>query len=82
MGPLHLVVETLSNVVEAKGVRDGIRQFFIPSSTFPEKIPKFAPPGISLDANSGQVLLADQLVPLDVVVKPLVRHWLGCTTFH
>jgi len=79
---MHLVVETLSNVVEAKGALDGLRQFVIPISTFPEKFPKCVPPGMSLDAKSGQVLLADQPVPLDVVVKPLVRHWLGCTTFH
>ena len=49
-GPLHPVVETLSNVVEAKGVLDGLRQFFIPTSTFPEKFPKCVPPGMSLDA--------------------------------
>ena len=76
--PVHLVVETLSNVVEAKGVLDGLRQFFIPISTFPEKFPKCVPPGMPHRC----VLLAAQPVPLDVVVKPLVRHWLGCTMFH
>jgi len=80
---MHLLVET-SNVLEAQGVLDGLRQFLIPIISTPtaEKTPKFVPPGISLDAKNGQQLLADQLIPLDVVGNPLVCHWMAFATFH